>query len=292
MILGRISPSVPAPVLNWLAEQQQGEPVRLEPVSGGCINNGSILVTSIGVRFFLKTNSTSPPDMFAREADGLRALSRVDGAPRVPEVFLSGSDFLLLEDLAPAKKIKSYWENFGRQMAALHNFTVEKFGFDDHNYIGSTPQPNTWTADGYEFYARHRFAYQAELAAQRGLLSRQELALVADLCSRLPDLVPAQPASLLHGDLWSGNQISDSNGDPAIIDPAAFYGWAEADLAMMILFGAPGRGFFEAYNEVRPLEPRYKSRFGLYNLYHLINHLNLFGRSYYGQVISTLRQYS
>ncbi len=147
-------------------------------------------------------------------------------------------------------------------MAALHNFTAEQFGFDADNYIGSTPQPNPWTADGFEFYARHRFTFQAELATQRGLLSPQEASLAADLAARLPDLVPAQPASLLHGDLWSGNQIADSQGHPAIIDPAAYYGWAEADLAMMVLFGSPGSGFWEAYNEVRPLEPGTRSGLG------------------------------
>jgi fructosamine-3-kinase len=104
--------------------------------------------------------------------------------------------------------------------------------------------------------------------------------------------VPEQPASILHGDLWSGNSTSDADGQPAIIDPAAYYGWAEADLAMMVLFGSPGGGFWEAYNEVRPLEKGWRERFSLYNLYHLLNHLNLFGRGYYSQVMSTVRRFS
>ncbi|MFN2144979.1 MAG: fructosamine kinase family protein [Anaerolineales bacterium] len=291
MILGRATPAVPAAVADWLTEQKLGQAVRLDRVGGGCINNGAVLVTEIGERFFLKTNSSCPDDMFAREADGLRALARAEAGPRVPEVYLHGPDFLLLEDLAPAPRSRSFSQDFGRQMAALHNFTTEQFGFEADNYIGSTPQPNPWTADGYEFYARYRFTFQAEMAAKRGLLSPQEMALAADLAARLPDLVPAQPASLLHGDLWSGNQIADRHGNPAIIDPAAYFGWAEADLAMMVLFGSPGSGFWEAYNEVRPLEPGYRERFGLYNLYHLLNHLNLFGRSYHGQVVSTLHRF-
>ena len=290
MILGRATPAIPAAVANWLAEQKLGQAVRLDRVGGGCINNGAVLVTETGAQFFLKTNSYCSADMFAREADGLRALARAEGGPRVPEVYLHGADFLLIEDLAPAPRSRSYWGDFGRQMAALHNFTAEKFGFEADNYLGSTPQPNPWTVDGFEFYAWHRFLFQAELAGQRGLLSPQEVSLTADLAARLPELVPAQPASLLHGDLWSGNQIADEQGHPAIIDPAAYYGWAEADLAMMVLFGSPGSGFWEAYNEVRPLEPGYRERFGLYNLYHLLNHLNLFGGSYHGQVVSALRR--
>jgi fructosamine-3-kinase len=291
VILGRVSPPIPAAVAAWLADQKLGEAVRMDPVGGGCINNGGVLVTSSGERFFLKTNPNCPGDMFAREAEGLQALAKADGSPRVPEVHLHGADFILIEDLAPAPRSSSYWIDFGRQMAAMHNKTRDEFGFEADNYIGSTPQPNSWTNDGFEFYARHRFTFQAEMASQRGLLSRQELALAAGLAARLPALVPPQTASLLHGDLWSGNQITDSNGNPAIIDPAAYYGWAEADLAMMVLFGHPGHGFWEAYNEVRPLAAGYRERFEIYNLYHLLNHLNLFGRSYHGQVVSTLRKY-
>ena len=282
---------IPEHVRAWLAEQGHGEVVSTRGVGGGCINNGMVLKAAEGLSFFLKTNSNCPPDMFAQEAAGLRALE-VPGGPRVPQSYLHGPDFLLLEDLAPAARAKTYWEDFGRQMAALHNHTADKFGFDADNYIGSTPQLNPWTADGYEFYARHRFTFQAEMAAKQGLLSRQELESARSLAARLPDLVPRQYASILHGDLWSGNQVSDSEGSPAVIDPAAYYGWAEADLAMMVLFGSPGAGFWEAYNEVRPLESGYRERFRLYNLYHLLNHLNLFGRSYHAQAVSVLRQFS
>jgi fructosamine-3-kinase len=281
----------PEEVRAWLAGQGHGEVVSTRGVGGGCINNGLVLKTAEGHTFFLKTNSTCPPDMFAQEAAGLRALV-VPGGPRVPQAYLHGPDFLLLEDLAPAAHAKSYWQDFGRQMAALHNHTADKFGFDADNYIGSTPQLNPWTADGYEFYARHRITFQAEMAAKKGLLSRQELELARNLSTRLPDLVPEQPASILHGDLWSGNQVSDSEGHPAIIDPAAYYGWAEADLAMMVMFGSPGAGYWEAYNEVRPLEAGYRERFRLYNLYHLLNHLNLFGRSYHAQAVGVMRQFS
>ncbi|MEN8243162.1 MAG: fructosamine kinase family protein [Chloroflexota bacterium] len=281
--------NIPA-VSEWLDEQGFGEVVTSRGVGGGCINNGARLQTSSGTSFFLKTNSNSPRDMFAREVDGLRALSVPDG-PLVPEPYLHGDDFLLMEDLAPGKKRKDYWQKFGQQMAALHNHTNDQFGFDADNYIGSTPQPNPWTADGFEFFAKHRLGFQAELAARRGLLTGSEARQVDQLASRLPDLVPEQPASLSHGDLWSGNATSDQHGQPAIIDPAAYYGWAEADLAMTALFGGFPGEFYSAYNEVRPLPEGWRERFELYNLYHLLNHLNLFGRGYYGQVIQIVGRF-
>lgn len=282
---------IPEKVRDWLAEQGHGQITGWRGVGGGCINNGMRLTTTSGHSFFLKTNRSAPPDMFAQEAAGLLALDVPDG-PRVPRPFLHGPDFFLMEDLTPARPAKDYWQKFGRQMAALHNHTSPKFGSDEDNYIGRTPQPNDWMEDGYQFFARRRLNFQAEMAAKNGLLEFQEVAKISAIASRLRELVPEQPASILHGDLWSGNSMTDAKGQPAIIDPAAYYGWAEADLAMMTLFGSPGAGFWDAYNEVRPLEPGWRERFSLYNLYHLLNHLNLFGRGYYAQVMSTAQQFA
>jgi len=282
---------IPIRVVEWLAENGFGKVNSSQGVGGGCINQGTRLLTSTGDRFFLKGNSHCPLDMFACEVAGLKALN-VPGGPRVPQPYICGPDFLIMEDLAPARPIADYWETFGRQMAALHNHTGEQFGFEGDNYIGSTPQPNTWTDDGYQFYAEFRLNFQAELAAQRGLLSHSEVDAVLAISARLPEIVPIQPASILHGDLWSGNSTSDAQGQPAIIDPAAYCGWAEADLAMMVLFGTPGSSFWQAYQDIRPLEAGWRERFDLYNLYHLLNHLNLFGRSYHGQVMRTIRQFA
>jgi fructosamine-3-kinase len=281
---------IPA-VVDWLEVNGYGEVVSSHGVGGGCINNGARLVTSSGTSFFLKSNSRAPKNMFAREVDGLKALSVPDG-PRVPEPYLHANDFLLMEDLAPGKKAGDYWQNFGQQMAALHNHTNPQFGFDADNYIGSTPQPNPWTENGFDFFAEHRLGFQAELAAKTGLFSRHEAEQVVSLAGRLPELVPEQPASLVHGDLWSGNAIIDQHGAPAIIDPAAHYGWAEADLAMTTLFGSFPGEFYSAYHEARPLPEGWRERFELYNLYHLLNHLNLFGRGYYGQVIRIVRLFT
>jgi protein-ribulosamine 3-kinase len=281
---------IPSKVVDWLSENGFGEIQSSRPVGGGCINNGIQLLTQSGKSFFLKTNNRTPEDMFAREVEGLQALN-VAGGPRVPKPYLHSSNFLLMEDLSPISKTPSYWEEFGHQMAALHNHTNDQFGFPHDNYIGSTPQPNSWAQDGYGFFAQRRLIFQAELAAKRNLLSTQEVDAVRKLGERLSELVPEQPASLIHGDLWGGNAMTDENGSPAIIDPAVHFGWAEADLAMTALFGGFNDRFYAAYIERRPLPSGWQERFGLYNLYHLLNHLNLFGQGYYRQVMGVINRY-
>lgn len=288
--------AIPELVTGWLLEQGFGEVTRRRSASGGCINNGEYLVTSQGQSFFLKTNPSAPTAMFAREAEGLLALAAAPHAatervPRTPDVFLVGADFLLLEDLQPGSPQAGFWERLGRELAVLHLHTNPEFGFQHDNYIGSTPQPNTWCADGFAFFAEHRLLFQARLARRRGLLPPDDLLAVKRLVGRLSHLVPEQPASLLHGDLWSGNVLSTAFGVPALIDPAVYYGWAEAELAMTALFGAFPERFYLAYSEMRPLEKGYRQRFGLYNLYHLLNHLNLFGSGYLADVQAILNRY-
>jgi protein-ribulosamine 3-kinase len=276
---------IPGEVLAWLVSNQFGELVSHRPVGGGCINNGQVLQAASGRSFFLKTNTAAPQDMFACEVEGLYAI-RGKGGPTVPE-----PGFLLMEDLAPAPQRPGFWTEFGHRLAALHNHTGEQFGFFHDNYIGSTPQPNPWCEDGYQFFAQHRLVYMAGLARDQGGLDEAEFQTVARLAERVSRLVPEQSASLTHGDLWSGNAMTDSGGGPALIDPAAHYGWAEAELAMTTLFGSFPEVFYRAYGEIRPLEPGYASRFPIYNLYHLLNHLVLFGRGYLGQVKAILARF-
>ena len=282
---------IPQVVRNWISENDFGAITSANPVGGGCINDGRILETESGLSYFLKTNRSAPQDMFTKEADGLKALQIEDG-PVVPQTYLYGDDFILMENLSPASKQEDYWPMFGRQLATLHNHTHPHYGFADDNYIGSTPQPNPWMDDGFAFFGEQRLVYMTNLARQRNLMCATDAKQANKLISRLPELIPHQPPSLLHGDLWSGNAISDVHGLPAIIDPAVYYGWAEAELAMTALFGSFPRSFYNAYEEVRPLEPDYQTRFSIYNLYHLLNHLYIFGRSYLGQVQSILRRYS
>jgi protein-ribulosamine 3-kinase len=281
---------IPEKVRDWLFDNQYGSIQSSKSVSGGCINNGLILITGSGITFFLKTNQNAPPDMFAREAEGLHALAVPDG-PTVPKPYLHSANFILMQDLQPAGRRGDYWADFGRRLATLHNQTRAEFGFEHDNYIGSTPQPNSWTEDGYAFFAENRLKFQMRLATKNGLISRADAGRIDVLTNRLPELIPEQPASLIHGDLWSGNAMADEHGGPAIIDPAAHYGWAEADLAMTTLIGSFSDDFYQAYQEVRPLHPGVRERFPLYNLYHLLNHLNLFGRGYLSQVLGVVRRY-
>jgi fructosamine-3-kinase len=283
---------LPAAVTNFITAQAWGPISASQLVGGGCINAGRVVTTASGPRLFLKLNPAAPPDMFAREAEGLAALAAIPGAPRVPAALLSGPDFLLLEYLAPSPLAPRAAALLGEQLAALHAAPAARFGFHHDNYLGSTPQTNPWTDDGWIFFAQHRLLYQGRLARQSALLSTAAGRRLEALAQRLPDLIPAQPPSLLHGDLWSGNIIPGPNGQACLIDPAAHYGWAEADLAMTALFGRQPDNFYLAYALVRPLAPGFPQRQDLYNLYHLLNHLNLFGASYLSSVESILSHYT
>ncbi len=283
--------SLPAAVSEFCRVQGWGKIVLRKPVPGGCINHGARLTTTDGHRLFLKTNPQTPTELFAREAEGLSAL-RATGAVRLPEPLLHGPDFLMLEYLPSAAPSSDYWECLGEGLARLHLVTSERFGFAHDNFIGSTPQPNPWIEDGYEFFAQHRLLFQAKLAREQGLLSAEELRSMEWLAGRLKELIPSQPASLIHGDLWGGNVMSGPVGEPALIDPAAHYGWAEAELGMTVLFGRFPDSCYSAYQSVRPLDPGWNDRLDIYNLYHLLNHLNLFAGGYHVQVAGILRRYS
>ena len=277
-------------IQNWLLKNGSGNITRVEPVGGGCIHQSQVIITDSGNSYFLKQNDRIPPDMFQKEAQGLNSL-RISNGPVVPLVLLVGEKYLLLEDLQPVPKGVDFWQLFGRQLAYLHLQINDKYGFQVDNYIGSNPQSNTWTDNGYLFFQTNRFKPQIKLAQKKSLLNIHDLKLLEKLMERMPDLIPNQPPSLLHGDLWSGNLITNNTGLPAVIDPAVYYGWAEADLAMMDLFGSYPTEFYISYQEIRQLDPDFQSRYPLYNLYHLLNHLNLFGKGYLAQVRDILSQF-
>ena len=229
--------------------------------------------------------------MFEAEALALEALSRTESV-RVPEPISSGTcgqeSYLVLNWLDLSGSPNS--ELFGRQMAQLHRSLQPQFGFHVDNTIGSTPQLNPWMDSWVDFWQGQRLGYQLELARRNGFVGRlAELGL--ELIENLPLFFRSyRPvASLLHGDLWAGNWSGGENGQPIIYDPASYYGDREADLAMMELFGHPGRAFFAAYNEAYALDEGYGVRKNLYNLYHILNHANLFGASYARQAEQMMR---
>jgi len=231
---------------------------------------------------FLKDGAPQRADAFAAEANGLEALRPHIRVPRVLDRGIRGRKadakaFILLEHLDLRRGGDS--AAMGRMLAALHRQTGPRFGWHRDNYIGATPQQNAWCDDWAEFWVTRRLEPQISMARDRGFD-------VAMPSMRLLENHKPQP-SLLHGDLWSGNAGFTSEG-PVVFDPAVYYGDREADLAMTELFGGFPREFYRAYNEAFPLPAGYEKRNHLYNLYHLLNHLNLFGGGYLGQVKATL----
>jgi fructosamine-3-kinase len=264
----------------------------LRPVGGGSINSAARLESDAGP-VFLKTNDADGYEMFAAEAEGLAELAAAD-AVRVPRVYGLGVDagraWLLLEylDLVPADD--SCRRRLGAALAALHGHTAERHGWHRDNTIGATPQPNGRDDDWLRFLADKRIGFQLELAGRNGYGH----ALAADgeaLLARLPVFFSGYTPvpSLLHGDLWGGN-FAAVDGEPVIYDPAVYYGDRETDIAMTELFGGFGPGFLAAYDEAWPLDHGYAVRRDLYQLYHVLNHLNLFGGGYLSQARSLLRR--
>ncbi|HEX8040212.1 MAG TPA: fructosamine kinase family protein [Chryseosolibacter sp.] len=261
---------------------------------GGCINRGGRLTTDQG-RFFLKWNDAIKfPGMFASEARGL-SLLRACNSMTVPEVihegFVNGIQFLLLEYIDGREKASGYWEHFGAGLALLHRQPSATFGLDHDNYIGALPQSNSPDSSWVEFFVGRRLQAQLDLALNNGKIDHGVYAKFQNLFQKLPSLLPQEAPSLLHGDLWGGNLMTDGSGQPCLIDPAVYYGHREVDLAMTQLFGGFDRLFFESYNNGYPLIPGYRERFDIYNLYPLLVHLNLFGRAYHSRVVSILEEF-
>lgn len=265
-----------------------GEPFKVSDsrgVGGGCINQASKL--SNGRRnYFVKFNSASLLSMFKAEAEGLADMAKSKSI-RVPEPVASGvaagQAYLVLTWIEFGRAGVGSWEKMGEQLAAMHKYKSRKFGFRIDNTIGSTPQPNDESSDWVEFYASRRLEHQFRLA---GCGFRGEKELIKKLPEFFSGYKP-EP-SLLHGDLWGGNASFDAEGNPVIFDPATYYGDREADVAMTELFGGFSSGFYSGYNRVWPLDKGYSVRKTLYNLYHIVNHYNLFGGGYASQAQSMI----
>lgn len=243
-----------------------------------------------GRRVVAKRRRDAAPGFFAMEAHGL-ALLRAARGLRVPEVLAVDEAGILLEDLGRGAPSAGDWERAGRALAAQHARHAPRFGLDRDGWCGDGAQANAPAADGWRFFAECRLLPQARRAFDDRRLDAPDLAAIDSLCARLRERVPAQPASLLHGDLWTGNLHACASGELALIDAAAVhYGWAEAELAMLTLFGEPPRAFFDACEEASGMARDWRMRAPLYNLYHLLNHLNLFGGGYLGAVRAALRR--
>jgi len=290
-------------------EARLGRPSAVEdiaPISGGCISPVGRIRTSSGESFFLKWGGPNLPDaLLAAEARGLRQLAATDTV-RVPEVMAEGAPgdppWLLLEWLEPGPATGTSWERLGRELAALHAVAAHAvgahaagashFGASSPNFIGSLPQSNGPATSWPAFWRELRLEPQLRRAQDGGLMGEEDARRFKRLFAELDDLLaPAddEGPSLLHGDLWSGNVHMMEGGRPALVDPSAYHGHREVDLAMADLFGGFGRGFRASYEESWPLAPGYAPvRQAVYQLYYLLVHVNLFGRSYLERTLSTL----
>ncbi len=271
-----------------VANLDDPDSISLKPVHGGDCNEAyRIEKTS----FFVKVNRSLGDDLFPAEADGLKALGSVSEAPRVPRVIGTGSAdgaaFIVMEYIPEGRQNSRTQAILGEQLAKLHiNSQERRYGFERDNYIGLTRQVNTWEDSWKTFFTRRRLAPMVESASRKGLLGRRDLGSCEELLEGASRLLrePEHPA-LLHGDLWGGNYLTSREGEPVLIDPAVYYGDREADLAMTQLFGGFSGDFYDAYRYHYPLDPGYEKRRDLYNLYHMLNHLNMFGSSYRGSVM-------
>ncbi len=262
-------------------------------VSGGCINHTLKLITSEG-NYFLKWNENDYPDMFEKEASGLTLLSGA-GALAIPGVCgfgeIENKNYLIMEFINSGSPHKNFWEEFGSGLARQHQITNTRFGLNESNYIGRLPQLNDFKEDWVDFFIQNRLEIQLEMARNNGLVQKPLIDKFRKLYVQLPDVLAEEPASLLHGDLWSGNYMIGPGGEPFIIDPAVYYGNREIEIAFSQLFGGFDRRFYQSYNEVFPLSPGFDERCDIYNLYPLLVHVNLFGTSYLSGVERVLKRY-
>ncbi len=286
-------------IINDILREQgfDASDIELTGVGGGSINEA--FVATVGDHtYFVKTNSHPLDDQFSCEAEGLTALRDARSGLIIPEVVgfreRNGADpaVLVLEYLGRGTPTPTFDRELGEGLARLHQTSADAFGFYGDNYCGATPQPNPWTHDWAEFYAKHRIEHQLTLARARGVRG-EDVRVFERLIEAIPDLLDGsdEAPALIHGDLWSGNKYVARDGRPALIDPAAYFGHREAELGMMALFGGFSRAVYEAYEAEFPLKSGWRDRQDLYKLYHVMNHFTLFGGGYWSQAVAIANRY-
>lgn len=254
-------PSAPDPfptsLVRFLATEGFGEIRASQTLNGGMISLTRRIVTDTRT-FVVKQARQAPRDLYRAEALGLRRLAAA--GTRTVGVVEVADDYLLLDDLGDGRRSDLDWEELGRSLARQHRHEGERFGFEEDNYLGLLPQRNEWTTDGHEFFARHRILRFLEEPRCASAFDARDRRRLERLAERLPDLIPAQPPSLLHGDLWRENIVAGPGRRGVLVDPAVHFGWAEAELAMVQQCGGVPDRFFDAYVEERPLADGWRER--------------------------------
>ncbi|NEB73784.1 fructosamine kinase family protein [Streptomyces sp. SID14478] len=251
--------------------------VDAEPLQGGAVNDVWRLTLTDGSRTVLKCTAGELPGLYAHEAEGLRALSERGGL-RTPRVLEVSAVHLLMEALDQALPDgDGFWEATGRAVADLHSVHGERFGWDSDGWLGLLPQENAWATDGHAFFADRRILRYVREPKVHGALDPGDLAGLERICDRLPELVPAAPPVLNHGDLHQGNIVAGTHGEPVFIDPAVCWNWAESELSMAYCLNPPPSRFFDAYQEVHPLQDGWQDRMELLHLRELLSAVAHFG---------------
>lgn len=277
-------------ILEKIATSEGFELLNWSSLAGGSINQVFLLETS-AEKMVVKLNEADRfPGMFDAEKEGLECLKNTRSID-VPEVFsygrINSSAYLLLEFKPEGKKHPRFWEIFAEKLATLHKNTASYFGFSNSNYIGSLPQYNDKMSSGAEFYISQRLEPQFKMASKNGFAFEN----LDRLFKIISEEIPQEKPSLIHGDLWGGNYLVNKKGLPCLIDPATCYACREMDLAMMKLFGGFPEQVFTKYNQIFPLVPQFEKRIPFWQLYYLLVHLNIFGRSYLPQVKECMQEY-
>lgn len=278
----------------WMEQGLSSEILGVRSISGGSINSALLLTTPDG-SFFLKYNSASRhPQMFAKEFEGLELLASTKTI-RLPKplFYFEGQQYsgLLLEFIEEQAYSESFWDIFAFQLSQLHQNTQASFGLDFDNYMGSLPQSNKSSSSFVDFFINQRLLPQLKIARDQLEITPQHIKQSERLFEALPSIVPEEKPALIHGDLWSGNFMSDEKGDPAIMDPACYYGHREVDIAMTAMFGGFSPQFYQSYHQHHPLEKGWQDRLKYYNLYPVLIHVNLFGSSYLASLEAVLKRF-
>ncbi|KAB2909657.1 MAG: fructosamine kinase family protein [Ignavibacteriales bacterium] len=282
--------------MKKLAERLIGKKVSgIKPAGGGCIAEAVVLTMENGLKYFVKKYTGSfAEETVKAEVTGLEEIEK-SKTIRTPKVIASEGSAIVLEYIQTGEAKKDFWEVFGQKLAQMHRMVSEKgHGFHSDNFIGATPQKNIpFNPSWSEFFINNRMVPQFSLMKRNGYYTPDFSHKVERFLEKLPDLFEDEntPPSLLHGDLWSGNFMISAEGEAVIFDPAVYYGDRETDLAMARLFGGFSERFYAAYAESYPLNPGWQEREIVYQIYHRVNHVNLFGSGYLGGVVSALNYF-